>query len=140
MSPLVLQTGISLVAILALAGIAWWLRLGGDPRLDHEVGVRRAAGEVEDGFIPVDTACDKAGAGALVRDADGRIMVIKRHGNRFASRVLGPGASARLEDTPAGPSLVVDPGEPRFGTVTLALPEPEAWAAAIAALEERQHA
>lgn len=140
MSGLALQTAASLAAILALVGIAWWLKLGGDPRLDHEFGVRRAAGEVEDGFTPVDTACDKAGAGALARDADGRIMVIKRHGNRFAGRVLGPGASARLEETPAGTSLVVDPGEPRFGTVTLTLPEPAAWAAAIAALNERQHA
>jgi hypothetical protein len=100
MSPLVLQTGVSLVAILALAGLAWWLRLGGDPRLDSEFGVRRAAGEVEDGFAPVDVACDANGVGALARDASGRIMVIKRHGNRFAGRVLGPGARATLEDTP----------------------------------------
>ncbi|MFM7349717.1 MAG: hypothetical protein ACKO01_09540 [Erythrobacter sp.] len=140
MSGLALQTAASLAAIIVLAGIAWWLKLGGDPRLDHEFGVRRAAGEVEDGFEPVETACDRSGVGALARDAAGRIMVIKRHGNRFAGRVLGPGASARIAETTTGSALLVDPGEARFGTVTLAIPEPEAWVAAIAALHERQDA
>ncbi len=119
------QTLGSLVAILALAGIAWWLKLGGAPLLDSEAAVRRAAGEVEDGFAPVTIAHD--GNAALARDAAGRIMVIKRHGNRFAGRVLGPGSTARL--TPD--ALEVDPGEARFGTVSLALPDAEAWAEAI---------
>ncbi|MFM7379250.1 MAG: hypothetical protein ACKO1O_14165 [Erythrobacter sp.] len=123
---LLTQTAASLVAILALAGLAWWLKLGGTRRLDSEEAVRRAAGEVEDGFAPVSAGCDAGGAAALARDGAGRIMVIKRHGNRFAGRVLGPGASARLDGT-----LIVDPGEPRFGTVTLALSDAQAWAEAI---------
>lgn len=140
MSALALQTGISLAAILALAALAWWLKLGGDPRLDSEMGVRRAAGEVEDGFVPVAFVCDVRGAGALARDAAGRIMLIKRHGNRFAGRVLGPGTRAVVEAAGGTVTLTVDPGEARFGTVALAVPEAEAWAAAIAALNERQHA
>jgi len=122
---LLIQTAGSLVAILALAGIAWWLKLGGAPLLDSDEAVRRAAGEVEDGFTPVATAHDSATA--LARDAAGRIMVIKRHGNRFAGRVLGPGSMARL----ATGRLEVDPGEARFGTVLLDLPDAEAWAEAI---------
>jgi hypothetical protein len=128
---LLTQTAGSLVAILALAGLAWWLRLGGAPRLDSDAAVCRAAGEVEDGFTPVETACDAEGAAALARNAAGRIMVIKRHGNRFAGRVLGPGAAARLDDQPGEYNLVVDAGEARFGKVFLTLPDAQAWAEAI---------
>ncbi|WP_086618723.1 hypothetical protein [Erythrobacter tepidarius] len=130
-----LQTAGSLVAILALAGLAWAMKLGGMPRLDSEAAVRRAASEVEDGFIPVALARDAEGAAALARDAGGRIIVIKRHGNRFAGRVLGPAARARLEDSPGKFNLIVDPGEPRFGKVFLTLPDPQAWAEAINAVD-----
>ncbi|MDP4604946.1 MAG: hypothetical protein NWS68_02175 [Erythrobacter sp.] len=136
LSPLLLQTAGSLVAILALAGLAWWLRLGGTPRLDSDDVVRRAAGEVEDGFSPVAAACDAGGTGALARDAAGRIMVIKRHGNRFAGRVLGPGAAAWV----AGGQLEVVPGEARFGTVFLTIHDAEAWADAINEIDGPQDA
>lgn len=137
---LLTQTAGSLVAILALAGLAWWLKLGGSPRLDSEEAVRRAAGEVEDGFTPVITSHDAEGASALARDAQGRIMVIKRHGNRFAGRVLGPRAAASLHSNPGEFNLVVDPGEPRFGAVFLTLPDAEAWAEAINRVDGRQDA
>lgn len=129
--PLVLQTAGSLVAILALAGLARGMKLGGAPRLDNEEAVRRAAGEVEDGFLPVAAACDAEGSAALARDAAGRIMVIKRHGNRFAGRVLGPRATAHIWRDLGETALEVDPGEARFGKVVLAIADAEAWAAAI---------
>lgn len=135
--PLVLQTAGSLVAILLLAGLAWWLRLGGTTSLGSDDAVRRAADEVEVGFDPVTIARDIEGRAALVRDAAGRIMVIKRHGNRFAGRVLTLAASARLHGDAA---LAVDCGEARFGQVVLALPAPEAWAQAINALSKAQDA
>jgi hypothetical protein len=137
---LLVQTAGSLVAILALAGLAWWLKLGGTPRLDSEDAVRRAAGEVEDGFAPVEVACDAEGAGALARDGAGRIMAIKRHGNRFAGRVLGPQARAHLWRDLGMVALEIDPGEPRFGKVFLTLPEPEAWATAINRVDGAQDA
>jgi hypothetical protein len=131
---LLVQTAGSLAAILALTALAWWLKLGGDPRLDSEAAVARAAGEVEDGFAPVAIAAD--GTAALARDGAGRIMVIKRHGNRFAGRVLGAGAEAWIEAA----RLIVDPGEARFGTVTLTLPDAQAWAEAINGLDRRHDA
>lgn len=134
--PLLLQTAGSLVAILALAGLAWWLRLGGTPRLDSDDAVRRAAGEVEAGFSPVAAACDAGGTGALARDGAGRIMVIKRYGNRFAGRVLGPGAAAWV----AGGQLEVVPGEARFGTVFLTIHDADAWADAINEIDGPQDA
>jgi hypothetical protein len=127
--PLVVQTAGSLAAILALAGFAWWMRLGGSAALDSEEAVRRAAGEVEDGFDPVAIAYD--GKGAIARDAQGRVMVIKRHGNRFAGRILGPQAKAGVWQDPGYRALHVDTGERRFGAVFLDIPAPEAWVEAI---------
>jgi len=135
---LLIQTAGSLVAILALAGLAWWMKLGGNPALDSDAAVRRAAGEVEDGFAPVATAHD--GKAALARDAQGRIMVIKRHGNRFAGRVLGPAARARLWQDRGESALEVDPGEARFGTVFCDIPDAQAWADAINRVKTPQDA
>lgn len=138
--PLVLQTAGSLAAILALAGLAWWMKLGGSPALDNEAAVRRAAGEVEDGFTPVTIAVAQDGLAALASDTGGRIMVIKRHGNRFAGRVLGAGARAAIWRDPGRPALEVDCGEARFGKVFIDLPDPQAWADAINALDRPHHA
>jgi hypothetical protein len=137
---LLLQTAGSLVAILALVGLARWLMLGGDPRLADEEMVRRAAGEVEDGFTPVAIDRDKDGMGAVARDAEGRIMVIQRHGNRFAGRLLGPHARAILNIDLGETLLVVQPGETLFGDVYLAVDDPRAWADAINRLDEPQDA
>lgn len=139
-SPLLLQTAGSLVAILALAGLAWWQRLGGAPMLDSEEAVYRAAAEVDDGFMPTAIACAHDGTTALARDAQGRIMMIKRHGNRFVGRVLGPAARAVIRRDQGASALEVDCGERRFGRVALTLSEPDAWAAAINALNERRDA
>jgi hypothetical protein len=134
--PLLIQTAGSLAAILALAGLARWMKLGGAARLASEDDVARAASEVEDGFTPVAFACDPAGAGALARDGAGRIMVIRRHGNRFAGRVLTGHAAARA----SGHVITIDCGERRFGTTRLELDDAQAWADAINALSMARHA
>ena len=125
--PLILQTGGSLVAILALFALARWLKLGGKPRLNDEEAVRLAASEVSDGYEAERCSISRDGAAALVRDGSGRIMVIKRHGNRFAGRILDRSSSVREEVD----ALVVDPGEARFGKVRLSLDDPAYWADAI---------
>lgn len=137
---LLVQTAGSLVAILALTGLAWRMALGGQPLLRDEDAIRSAAGEVEDGFTPVACVCDAEGGAALARDGAGRIMVIRRHGNRFAGRVLGPRAKAELTVGRFGFRLVVDPGEARFGDVALAIPDAQAWADAINALNGNRNA
>jgi hypothetical protein len=133
--PLLLQTAGSLVAILALAGLAWWLRLGGMPLLRSADNVRQAAAEIEDCFLPISIALDHQGASALAADAQGRIMLIKRHGNRFAGRVLTGAAKAHLWQDLGQSALEVDCGEARFGRVFLDLAEPETWAEAINRLQ-----
>lgn len=116
--------GGSLVAILFLAGIARWMRLGGNPTLRDEADVASAASEVEDGFVPARHSIARGGKAALASDASGRIMVIKLHGNRFAGRVLTGQATAREEVD----ALVVDCGEARFGPVRLSLTDSSTWA------------
>ncbi|QIQ88290.1 MAG: hypothetical protein G9473_14060 [Erythrobacter sp.] len=133
MPPLFLQTLGSLLAILFLAGLAALMKLGGTPRLETAADVQRTAGEVVDGFEAVETALARDGAGALACDAEGRVMLIKRHGNRFAGRILTDRARTRLD----GDALEVDCGERRFGRVRLALDEPASWQARIDAIDDR---
>lgn len=125
--PLLVQFGGSLIAIFALYLIARAMGLGGAPALADDDAVRAAAAEVEDGFDAVKVSISRGGKAALVRDGGGRIMVIKRHGNRFAGRVLTGAAKVREEVD----GLVVDPAEPRFGAVRLSLSDASAWADAI---------
>ena len=54
-------------------------------------------------------------------------MVIKRHGNKFAGRVLTNAASVREEVD----ALIVDPHETQFGRVRLTLSDAPYWADAI---------
>jgi len=122
--PQLLIFGGSLIAIVVLAGIARWMGLGGNPILRDEESVRAAASEVEDGFAVERVSIARDGKAALALDADGRIMVIKRHGNRFAGRILTRSASAREEVD----ALIVDCGEAQFGPVRLSLADSSAWA------------
>lgn len=130
-SPELLQFLGSLVAIVALAGIASWLGLGGRPKLDDDDGVRHAAGEAVFGYEPVAIARDLEGRGVIMRDANGRVLLLKPHGNRFAGRILTSAARARVWSDLGKTSLEVDCGERRFGTVHLEIEQPEAWADAI---------
>lgn len=126
-TPMLLQFFGSLIAIFALAGLAVLLKLGGRPKLSDPNCVALAAGEVVDGFEPVRSSIARDGAAALAKDEAGRIMVIKRHGNKFAGRVLTSAASVREEVD----ALIVDPHETQFGRVRLTLSDAPYWADAI---------
>lgn len=125
--PLLFQFGGSLIAIFALFGLVRLLGLGGRPALQDDEAVRAAASEVEDGFEAVRISISRDRAAALARDTEGRIMLLKRHGNRFAGRVLSGGARVREEVD----GIVVDPFDARFGSVRLSVSDASAWADAI---------
>lgn len=123
-----IQAAASLVAILLLAWIAARMRLGGDVRIRDEDHARQLAGEAIDGFVPVDLALDRARIGAMLRDARGRVMVLRRHGSHFAARLLTDHAGVRLDRH----LLTVSTGDRRFGAVTLDLgPAAQEWAASL---------
>lgn len=84
----------SLVAVLALAGIARWLGLGGDNRLDVETADNLVA---EQGFASVETILDRAGMAALARDGHGRVMLVRRHGAHFVAHLVADASAARLD-------------------------------------------
>lgn len=123
LSPALLQFLGSLVAILSLAGLAWWMKLGPQNTLSSEDEARFAANEAVDGFSPTDIALDEAGRGALLGDAQGRILLLRQHGTHFAGRVLTSEAKARIDGT----TLVIDTAERRYGSARLEVAEPQAW-------------
>lgn len=128
MTILLLKLGGSIVAILFLAWFARWLDLGGDVRIRSDEQAREIADQVLCGFDPVDIAIDKAGIGALMRDAEGRHMLIRRHGAQFAGRLLDRHSDTRLDQN----FLTVGTGEKTFGKVTLNLgPQAQYWAAGL---------
>lgn len=133
LSPTALQFIGSLVAILALAGLARWLRLGPEARLESDAAVRVAADEAVSGFVPVAISRDAQGRGALMRDASGRILLLRPHGTHIAGRLLSPATSARIE----GDTLIVNTSEKRYGAARLRLADAPDWMRTIAALEDR---
>jgi hypothetical protein len=126
--PIVIKALASLAAVLLLAGFARWLGLGGDVRIRNADHARALAQDVHYGFDPVDVIVDKAGFGALLRDADGRQMLVRRAGARFAGRLLEPGMDARLDRQ----FLTLGSDDTPFGSVTLNLGEDaQVWAAGL---------
>lgn len=132
-----LQLGGSLLAILALAWLAHRLGLGGDPRIRSEEEARALAEEALYGFEPVEIAIDKAGMGALCRDAEGRVLLLRRHGSHWAARLIDSHAHARLDRT----FLTLATADRRFGSVTFDLGEQAAaWAASLRRVEVSRQA
>ncbi len=128
MTIVLLKLAGSIVAILFLAWLAKYLKLGGDLRIRSDEQARAIAGQVLYGFEPVDIAIDKAGIGALMRDAGGRHLLVRRHGAQFAGRLLDRHSDTRLDQN----FLTVGTGEKTFGKVTLNLgPQAQYWAAGL---------
>jgi hypothetical protein len=122
------QLAASIVAILLLYWLACYLGLGGDVRISDEAHARALAEEAYCGFDPVDVAIDKAGIAALLRDAQGRHMLIRRHGAQFAARFLDRHSESRLDQN----FLTIGTGEPSFGRITLNLGgEAQYWASGL---------
>ena len=123
-----IQPLVSLLAILALAWLARRMGLGDDVRIRDKDHARELAKAAVCGFDPADIALDRAGIGALLRDSQGRVMLIKRHGAHFAARVLDTHADARLDRN----FLTIGSGEKTFGKVTLNLEDKaQVWASSL---------
>lgn len=129
-----LQLGGSLLAILALGWLASKLQLGGDRRIRSDDEARALADEAVSGFEPVDIALDRSGYGALLRDADGRVLMLRRHGSHFAGRLIEKRPQARLDQN----LLIIEAEDRPFGAVTLDLGKnAQIWAASLRRLEAR---
>jgi len=119
------------VSALALLGVGWLvarLGLGADVRLKDEQVACELARAAVCGFEPVDLALDRAGIGALLRGADGRVMLLRRHGAQFASRILDDHSFARLNLN----FLTIATPEQAFGQITLDLgDQAQVWASSL---------
>lgn len=123
-----IQLGVSLGAVLFMAAIAWWLKLGGDVRIRNEEQARMLADQAVCGFRPVAVALDRAGIGALLRDGDGRQLLVRRNGANFVGRLLDKHVVARLDRN----FLTIGTGERTFGTITLDLgADAQYWASGL---------
>jgi hypothetical protein len=122
------KLGGSIIAILFLAWLAKRMGLGGDVRIRDEDHAKALAEEAVCGFEPVDIILDRARVGALLKDASGRHLLIRRHGVKFAGRLLDGHAKSRLDQN----FLTIGTGEKSFGKVTLNLgPDAQYWAAGL---------
>ena len=125
---LAIQLALSAALILAVAWLARKLALGSDVRLRDEGEARALARAAVCGFEPRELTLDRAGIGALARDRDGRVMLLRRHGAQFAARLLDSHAFARLDRN----FLTIGSGERYFAPVTLDLGEQaQVWAASL---------
>ncbi len=112
-----IQLGASVVAVLFVAWLVRKMGLGADPRIADDAHAIRLAEEAEAGFRGIDVARDRAGFAAIVRNADGRQMLVRAHGNHFAARLIDAGVEGRLDKE----FLTLTMPEKTFGAVTLQL-------------------
>ena len=122
---LAIQAGASFIAILLLWQLSRLLDLGGDQRIRDEDHARELVEEAICGFDPVDLTVDRAGYGAVARDAAGRVLLLRRHGSHFAARLLDSHVGVRLDRQ----FLVIATADPHFSKVSLDLgPRAQEWA------------
>ncbi len=112
-----IQTGASLVAVLFIAWLVGRMGLGADPRIEDAAHAIRLAEEAEAGFRGTEVARDRAGFAAIVRNAEGRMMLVRAHGNHFAARQVDAATVGRLDKD----FLTLTMPEKTFGAVTLQL-------------------
>lgn len=93
-----LQFGILLAAITAIAGVAWLLGFRQTAALSSVDEASELFRLAPGGFEPVEIGLDNAGACAIARDAAGRRGVLLPHGSQFVFRLLTPGSEAWAED------------------------------------------
>jgi hypothetical protein len=119
MDPLVeaIKLAGSLVAVFAVAWLVRRMRLGGEARIRDAAHAIQLAEEAEVGFGGSEVALDRAGFAAIVRNAEGRQMLVRAHGVQFAARAMDAGFSGRLDKD----MLTLTPPEQTFGSVTLML-------------------
>jgi len=108
--------------------------LGQDVRLRDESHARQLANAAVSDFEAASLTLDRARTGALLRDGNGRVMLLRRHGAHFAARLLDNHAFARLDRN----FLTIGTGETAFGSVTLDLgDQAQVWASSFRRLEGR---
>jgi DNA helicase HerA-like ATPase len=87
----------SLLAIYGLYLFARKLGLGGDVRIRDAAHADQLVRESLITFAATDIIIDKAGMSALLRDTDGRMVLVRKHGSHFVASLVPRTAMARLD-------------------------------------------
>lgn len=109
--------GASLISILAVSWLVKAIGLGKEARITSQEQAFAVADTIMNGFDGTEAAIDKAGYGALVRNAEGQQMLIRAHGSHFVGRLLDSSFSGRLSYN----QLTLESAERTFGATTLNL-------------------
>ena len=111
------QLGGSVIAVRFVVWLVKRMGLGADPRSEDDAHAIRLAEEAEAGFRGIEVARDRAGFAAIVRNPEGRQMLVRAHGNHFAARPIDASVMGRLDKD----FLTLTMPEKTFGAVTLHL-------------------
>ncbi len=112
----------SLGAIAVVVLIVRTLRF--DAKTLGEDDAERLAEQMIAGFQAIDMVTCKGKQSALVLGADGRVVLLKRTGGRYAARALQP--PIRCERPEPG-KLIIDSAERHFGKIEVTLDEADLW-------------
>ena len=107
------QLGYSLAAVIGLALVARWLRLG-ESRIGDAAQAREMAENLLGGFVAHGAVVGTDGNAALVA-GNGAVAVLKRHGAKVAARRLLPPVALSQDIE----GVRVETGERMFGGVLL---------------------
>lgn len=109
-----LELGGSLAAVLAIAVVARWLKLG-ESRLTDPERAREIAQQQLAGFVAGRVLVSEDGSAALVAGNNGTVAVLRRRGSKVTVRRLI--APIRVREAIEG--ITIDSGDRSFGAVTL---------------------
>lgn len=103
----------SLAAVLALAGIAWLLKLGGTQRLETGEDAIRLAEALVAGFEGKAGIVSTSGELAAAAGGPGDLVLIEPMGARHRARRIVGARIAMLDDAPNGTAIALQlsPGE-----------------------------
>lgn len=111
----------SIIAVLAIASLVWYLGLG-KAVLADDAQARRMVNDMLSGFDADDVILSKDNQAALIFGKDGSFAILKRHGAKFAARRLKLPAQIIHGDG----FIEIDSGEFAYGKISINLSETEA--------------
>jgi len=117
-------TAASLAAVLALAGIAWLLRLGGPQRLETGADAIRLAEALSSGFEGKAGIVSTSGELAAAAGGPGDLVLIQPLGARHRADRFTGARIAMLGDGPGGTAITLQLSPQQMFRITV--PDPEA--------------
>ncbi|WP_447727843.1 hypothetical protein [Sphingomonas koreensis] len=110
----------SLAAVLALAGIAWLLKLGGTQRLETSEDAIRLAEALSSGFVGKAGMVSASGELAAAAGGPGDLVLIQPMGARHRAERFAGARVAMLVDGPNGTAITLQLSPQQMFRITVA--------------------